>query len=170
MKLKFQNPVMPLLILLAGLVAAVFGPGCKSPNPNPGVSNRMASIIVTNHPSADIDTAIHVVFDRHEYVEGRSREEVLVFEKPASFMSGVVYSDWYSGGVWERVKVYQRPLAEGQVLVECDAYMVKEHDDPLFSEEKREYKTKQAHLQKILEEIALEAKNPSGTNAPPAKK
>lgn len=171
MKIPFFNPLTVALLLLPGFLAGILGSGCAAANP--GISNRMASIIVTNHPSRDIDAALRTVFEKHEYVEGRSTENVLIYEKPASFMSGVIYSDWYSGGVWERIKIYQRELDDSRTVVESDGYMVKEHDDPLFSEEKREYKTKRAHIQKLMDETALELANPTApptTNAPAATK
>ena len=168
-------------LLVPVIFALALTAGCRSANP--GVSDRMASIIVTNHSSQEIDGAIHFVFEKHEYTEGKSDDYKLIFEKQGSFMSGVVYSDWYSGGVWERIKVFQRDWKPGQTVVECDGYMVKEHDDPMFSEEKREYKTKRTHLQNLLDEVALALKTglvrtnspapaqlPATTNAPPAPK
>jgi hypothetical protein len=89
-------------------------------------------------------------------------------------MSGMVYGDWYSGGVWERIKVQQRELDSARTVVECDGYMVQEHEDPLFQNEIKEHKTKRGHLQKLLNEVALELKHPPAPAkpapaAPPAK-
>ncbi len=170
--MKTQSPAPSaiagcFLILFAIVVLA---PGCRSPDPN--VSTRMASIIVTNRSTEDIETAIRTVFERHDFTEGRSDDDKLIFDKQGSFMSGMVYSDWYSGGVWERVKVYERAHADDQTVVECDGFMVKGHDDPMFSEEKRLYKTKRGHLQNLMDEVAVEVEHPTvvSTNTPPVKK
>lgn len=121
----------------------------------------MASIMVTNQSSDQIDAALRTVFKKHAYEESKGAEEELVFQKPGSFMNGVVYGDWYSGGVWERIKVYQRELKSERTVVECDGYMVQEHEDPLFQKEKREYNSRKGHLQELLDEVAIELKAPS---------
>jgi hypothetical protein len=82
-------------------------------------------------------------------------------------MNGLVYGDWYSGGVWERIKVYQRELRPAETVVECDGYMVQEREDPLFQKEKREYNTKRGHCQKLLNEVAKELMSNINTVARP---
>jgi len=156
------------LVVLLSLAVAVLTVGCRSTKTS--VSKRMASIIVTNQSSEQIEAAIGTVFENHAYEEGRSEEDELVFQKPGSFMSGVVYGDWYSGGVWERIKIYRRELDSARTVVECDGYMVQEHEDPLFQKEKREYGTKKGHLQKLLDEVAAELKGSATNAAPPQVK
>jgi hypothetical protein len=156
------------LVVLLALAGALLMSGCGTTKPT--VSNRMASVVVTNQPSEKIDAAVRTVFKSHGYEEGKAEEDEQVFQKPGSFMSGLVYGDWYSGGVWERVKVYQRELDTNRTVVECDGYMVQEHDDPLFQNEKREHKTKKGHLQDLLNEVPQELKHPSTTSAPPPAK
>ena len=121
----------------------------------------MASVVVTNASSEQIEAAVNTVFKKHKFEEGRSEDDELVFQRPGSLMSGVVYGDWYSGGVWERVKIYTRSLDPARTVVECDGYMVQEHDDPLFQHEKKEYSTKKHHLQDLMNEVAAEIKHPS---------
>jgi len=158
----------PLRLLLLALAAAMLTAGCRTPKAS--VSNHMASIVVTNQSSERIDAALRAVFKNHGYEEGKAEEDEMVFEKQGSFMSGLVYSDWYSGGVWERIKIYQRELHPTETVVECDGYMVSEHEDPLFQKEKKEYKTKKGHCQKLLDEVAKELKRPADTAAPPSAK
>ena len=161
---------MPCLFA-AMLAALLLASGCSSTPKKNRNSGRMASITATNRSTEDIDTALRTVFTRHEYQEAKAEgEEDLIFEKKASFMSGAVYSDWYSGGVWERIKVYERDIPGGQTVVECDGYMVKERDDPLFAEEVPEHSTKRSHCQKLMDEVELELKAIPLTNAPPAAK
>jgi hypothetical protein len=153
------------LVVLLALAVAVLTTGCRSTK-NP-YSNRMASIVVTNQPSDQIEAALQTVFKNHGYEEGKADGDELVFQKQGSIMSGVVYGDWYSGGVWERIKIYQRALDSARTVVECDGYMVQEHEDPLFQKEKREYGTKKGHLRDLLNEVAKELKNPTPAPAPP---
>ena len=157
-----------MLVVLLALSAAVLTTGCRSPRAS--VSDRMASIIVTNQSPEHIDAAIRVVFKDHGYEEGKGEEDELVFQKPGSVMSGVVYGDWYSGGVWERVKTYLRELDSTRTVVECDGYMVQEHEDPLFQKEKKEFRTKKGHLQKLLDEVANELFGAASNAAPPQTK
>ena len=42
------------------------------------------------------------------------------------------------------------------ILVDCDAYMVQEHDDPFFQSERKPYTTRRRVYQKLLEEVAKE--------------
>jgi hypothetical protein len=166
-----MNPIIalarwsPVGLLPLGLAAAILATGCRSPNG--AVSNRMASIIVTNRSSEQVEAAVKAVFEKHAYETGRSEEDELVFEKHGTFMNGLVYGDWYSGGVWERIKVYQRELRPTETVVECDAYMVQEREDPLFQKEKKEYKTRKGHCQKLLKEVAKDLISRTNTVAPP---
>ena len=152
------------LFVLLALAAAVLTTGCHTTKGS--VSTRMASIIVTNRSSEQIEAAISNVFTKHSYEEGRAEEDELVFQKPGSLMNGLVYGDWYSGGVWERVKIYQRELDPARTVIECDGYMVQEHEDPMFQKEKREYKTKKGHLQELLNEVGQELRHPPPPAAP----
>jgi hypothetical protein len=145
--------------LLAALSALPLTTGCHSTKH--AVSGRMAYVIVTNHPSERIEAAVRKVFKKHAYEESKGGADELDFQRPVSFMNGLVYGDLYSGGVWERVKVYQRELDPERTIVECDGYFVQEHDDPLFQKEKPEYKTKQGHLHGLMKEVARELIHPS---------
>jgi hypothetical protein len=165
--LRILGNTRAFLVLLA-IATAVLTSGCRSPRAL--VSNRMASIIVTNQSPEQIAAAIRVVFKQHGYEEGKGEEEELVFQKPGSFTSGMVYGDWYSGGVWERIKTYLRELDSTRTVVECDGYMVQQHEDPLFQKEKKEYKTKKGHLQKLLDEVARELIGAASNAAPPQTK
>ena len=154
-------------IALFAIAAVVLIAGCSTSKPV--ISNRMASIIVTNSSQEQIEAAARTVFTKHGYEQGKPEDDELVFQKSGSFMSGVVYGDLVSGGVWERIKVYQRDLDPARTVVECDGYMVQEHDDPLFQNEKREHGMK-GHLQDLLNEVAQELKHPSAAPASaPAK-
>ena len=156
---------LPAGLLPLALLAAALATGCRSPNAP--ASNRMASVMVTNRSAEQIEAAIRAVFEKHGYEAGKSEEDELVFEKKGSVMNGVVYSDWYSGGVWERIKVFQRELSPTATVVECDAYMVQEREDPLFAKEHKEYWTRKGRCRKLLNEVAkvLRSKPPSA--APP---
>jgi hypothetical protein len=131
--------------------------GCKSTPETP--SNRLASVIIKDRTGDEIEAAIKNVFEKHDFeLNPRHDPRVMVFEKKGSFMNGLVYGDWYSGGVWDRVKVYARELEPGRTLVDCDAFMVQEHDDPFFQSERAPYKTRRHVYQKLLEEVEKELK------------
>ena len=154
-----------MIIVLFALPILALTAGCRSSKTS--VSKRMASIVVTNQPSEKIEAAIQVVFQNHAYEDTKGEVDELVFQKPGSFMNSMIYGDWYSGGVWERIKIYQRELDPARTVVECDGYMVQQHEDPMFQKEKRQYKTKKGHLQKLLEEVAGELKSAAAKPSPP---
>ena len=139
---------------VAAISATVLITGCSSTKPS--FSHRMASIVVTNEPSEKIDNAVRSVFKKHAFEETKGEKDELVFQRPGTFMNSFIYGDWYSGGVWERVKIYQRELDSERTVVECDGYMVQEHDDPLFQKEKLQYGSKKKHLQELLDEVGAE--------------
>jgi hypothetical protein len=151
-------------VFLLALAAMVLTTGCQTTKSS--VSNLMASIVVTNTPAERIEAAVNEVFTKHSFEEARAKEDELVFQRPGSLMSGLIYGDWYSGGVWERVKIYLRELDPARTVVECDGYMVQQHEDPLFQKEKRQYKTKKGHLQDLLNEVAQELKRPPAAPVP----
>jgi hypothetical protein len=144
-----------VLHLALALCLTLVSIGCKSTPQTP--SNRLASVIIKDRMPDEIDAAIRAVFEKHDYELAHRRESGgLVFERKGTFMNGLVYGDWYSGGVWERVRVYQLQLEPEKTLVDCDAYMVQEHDDPFFQSERKPYTTRRHVYQKILEEIVRE--------------
>ena len=151
----FRESITPRdFFWVAAISAVLVITGCSSTKPS--FSNRMASIVVTNEPQEKIDTAVRGVFKKHWFEETKGEKDEIVFQRPGTFMNSVVYGDWWSGGVWERVKIYQRELDSERTVVECDGYMVQEHDDPLFQKEKLQYGSKKKHLQGLMNEVGAE--------------
>jgi len=153
------------LVWFLGISGVVLITGCSSTKPS--FSNRMASIVVTNEPPENIDTTLRSVFKKHWFEETKGEKDELVFQRPGTFMNSLVYGDWWSGGVWERVKIYQRELDSERTVVECDGYMVQEHDDPLFQKEKLQYGSQKKHLQQLMDEVGTELRL-GGVEPPPA--
>jgi hypothetical protein len=152
-------------LLPLALLAALWATGCRSPHSHE--PERMASVIVTNRSPEQITAAIKEVFEKHDYEAGRSYEDELVFERKGTLMNSLVYGDWYSGGVWERIKVYQREVSPAETAVECDAYMVSEHEDPLFEKQRKRYHKHQGYCQRLLEEVARTAMSTTNAVVPP---
>jgi hypothetical protein len=147
---RFASPLMVMALCLT-----FFLTGCKSTPQTP--SNRLASVVIKDRTPDEIEAATRTVFEKHDYdLSPRRDGGAMVFEKKGTFMNGLVYGDWYSGGVWERVKVYHIDMEPGRTLVDCDAYMVQEHDDPFFQSERKPYTSRRHVYQKLLEEVARE--------------
>jgi hypothetical protein len=144
-----------LLHLGVAVCLSLISFGCKSTPKTP--SNRLASVVIKERTPNEIEAATRTVFERHDYEMSPRREGgAMVFEKKGSTMNGLVYGDWYSGGVWERVKIYHVQMEPGSTLLDCDAYMVQEHDDPFFQSERKTYNTRRHVYQKLLEEVVQE--------------
>ena len=137
-----------LLLALVGLATT----GCKTTQiPE---TNRAAAVLIKNQSADAIDAATKAVFARHAYKPAKAEGEELVFQKPGTAMNAFVYGDWLSGGpIWERIRVYQRPLEPAEVVLEADLYMVQEPEDPFFQKE-RKLKGHRSKLQELLGEIA----------------
>lgn len=141
--------------LIAALCLTLISSGCKSTPKTP--SNRLASVIIKDRTPDEIEAALRTVFERQDYELSPRRDGgPMTFERKGTFMNGLVYGDWYSGGVWERVKVYQIEMEPGRTLVDCNAYMVQEHDDPFFQSERKPYTSRRHIYQRLLDEVAKE--------------
>jgi hypothetical protein len=151
-------------IRVAGRRALLFLPflvlawvGCRSHPATP--SSRLASVLITNHPVMQVETATEEVFTQHGYQTGRSKTSRLVFEKEGTGMNTLVYGDWSTKKVWVRVKVYVHDLTSvQQVLLECDAFMVAEHGDPHFEEEHKLTGVHRGRFQDLLDEVSQRLK------------
>jgi hypothetical protein len=144
----------PLHLVLALSMTMVMS-GCKSAPKTP--SNRLASVIIQERTPDEIEAATRAIFEKHDYEMAPRRDRgAMVFERKGTFMNGLVYGDWYSGGVWDRVKVYHLELEPGRTLLDCDAYMVQEHDDPFFQSERKPYTSRRHVYQNLLEEVVKE--------------
>ena len=69
--------------------------------------------------------------------------------------------DWFmvigtAGESGSGLKLYHVQMEPGSTLLDCDAYMVQEHDDPFFQSERKTYNTRRHVYQKLLEEVLKE--------------
>ena len=140
----------PALSWLIAVAAAGLATGCSTTKNG---SQRLASIIVENRSREQIEGSLVKIYESHAYRLKR-KDDKLIFEKPGTVMNALAYGDWYSGGVWERIEVFQRELEPRRTLVDCDAYMVQEPDDPFFQRVRQVYKTRRRHCQKLLDAVS----------------
>jgi hypothetical protein len=151
--------VLPVTALLALLATA-----CQTTSNDP--SNRAAFVVVTNQPRGAIEAATKTVFLSHGFDVEKPKADELVFIRRSSAMSSFFYGSWYDGAVWMRVKVYQKELEPGHILLDCDVFRVQEQDDPLFQTEQKVSGHKAAY-QDLLDEVAkhLNSSGPIGVPA-----
>ncbi len=133
------------------LAILVYTAGCQS-TPKKLGSHRVAAVVVTNASPKEIQEAAEKVFKLHGFEPAPEDNNELVFQRHGSFMNGFVYGDWYGGPVWVRIKVFLSQLDANRTLVDCDVYMVQDHEDPLFQKERKVHGDK-TECQKILDEI-----------------
>ena len=101
-----------------------------------------------------IESATQDVFLGQAYQVARSRPGEFVFEKAGTSMNTLVYGDWTPGKVWVRVKVYLQALGTpNEVLLDCDAFMVRDHGDVRFEEEQKLSKMRRGPYQELLEAV-----------------
>lgn len=152
LSVKFVGRGPALLLGLIWIVA-----GCHS---QPSVSSsRLASVVITNKPIAEVEAMTRTVFTEHGYQAARGKSSQLVFEKEGTGMNTLVYGDWSSKKVWVRVKVYFQELNSAeQVLLECDAFMVGDHGDIHFEEEHKLTRVHRGRFQDLLNEVSQQLK------------
>lgn len=136
------------LLAIIGLLTS----GCRSVQ-DLG-SNRNAAVIITNCTSEAIGEATRKVFDSHAFESAKAEGDELVFQRPGTLMKSLWYGDLYSGGVWVRVRIYQKELDPDRTLLDADVYMVQEHEDPFFQKSRR-VNGHSGECQKLLDEVAV---------------
>ncbi len=146
-----QTIIRPLRVLLLLAAMATLTAGCKSTPKSPTL--RCAGVVIRNCSDEQIRDKVTKVFKDHGFETARPEADELVFQRPGTAWETFVRGDWYSGAVWQRVRVYQRPLEPGQTLVDCDLFYVQEHEDPLFQKEVKA-RGKNSNCQKLLDEVA----------------
>jgi hypothetical protein len=160
-RLQHATPAAPacttgtLLLLSVLALAAALAAGCRSVQ-HLG-SNRNAAVIITNHTAEVIEAATKKVFESHAFEPGTAEADELVYQRPGSFAKSIWYGDLYGGGVWVRVKIYQKELEEGRTLLDADVYMVQGHEDPFFQKSRR-VGGYSSECQKLLNEVAAKLK------------
>ena len=130
--------------------------GCASSTSRKLGSQRVAAVIIKDSSPETIKASAKDVFDRHGFDSAPDDNNELVFQKKASFGNAFLYSDWYSGTVWARARLYMEERKAGETLLDCDVFMVQEPDDPLFQRE-RKVRASQSEFQKLLNEIKTQA-------------
>ena len=144
---------LPLLSLVLVLLVA----GCKSTGTPK--SSRLASVIIKGHSQVQVAQMTQQVFIENEYERALLKTADLVFEKQGTTMNNLVYGDWSGKGVWVRVKVYLRELGDPHdIMLDCNTYMVQEHNNPLFEEEHKLTKMRKGPYQKLLNEVSKRLK------------
>ena len=151
--MTWKNSVLPLGFLVVGALVCVSCQSTTTLEPN-----RAAAVVIGNHSKEDINAAIKMVFEGQGYESVRDEANEQIFQKKGSFMNSFKYGDWYSGAVWERIKVHQRENEPGRTVIDCDVYMVQEHDDPLFQSE-RKMTGRKRRCQELLNEVAKRLEN-----------
>ena len=146
-RLLFKSAAWTALLL--GILLCTVG--CQS-TPKKLGSHRVAAVVVTNATPKEIQDATEKVFKLHGFDPAPEDYNDLVFQRQGTFMNGFVYGDWYGGPVWVRIKVFLSPLDAARTLVDCDVYMVQDHEDPLFQQERKVHADR-TECQKILDEI-----------------
>jgi hypothetical protein len=154
--------VLPVTAALAWLTTA-----CHTTTNDP--STRAAFVVITNQPRAAIEAATKTVFQSHGFDVEKPKADELVFIKKGTALNSFFYGSWFDGAVWMRVRVYQKELEPGHILLDCDVYRVQNQDDPLFQSEQRLYGHRSAY-QDLLDEVAkdLSSKGPMAVPAAPS--
>jgi hypothetical protein len=160
-KLAALIKTRPTSLCWITLAVACLLSGCSSTPPNKTGSHRLASIIVENRSADQIDASLVKVYESHAF-HLRRKDDNLIFEKPGTIMNTLAYGDWYGGAVWERIVIYQTELEPGRTLVDCDAFMVQEPDDPLFQKVRQVYGSRRSNCQELLDAVSQDlAKQPA---------
>ena len=140
-------------VSLFGLLVILMLSGCSSTPRTP--SNRLAAVIIKDHPITQVNSVAQTVFKEHGFQVARQEPGEIVFEKEGSNMDTLVYGDWSEKKVWVRVKAFLRVMRPTEeVLLDCDAYMVIDLGDPRFEEPHKLTKVHRKHYQELLDEVS----------------
>jgi len=148
-----QRGLLSSFIVLGLLV--ICAAGCASLSRKLG-SQRVAAVIIKDSSPETIKASAKDVFESHGFDSAPEEDNELVFQKKASFGNAFLYSDWYSGTVWVRTRLYIEERKTGEILLDCDVFMVQDPEDPLFQRE-RKVRASKSEFQKLLAEVKRDA-------------
>lgn len=142
------------VVLLGLIVGAV---GCRTTSKPAGgeaAAGAIASIQLRGNTPGQIREVATEVFEEHGYIRGSRRPSEMVFEKPGSKLSNIVYGSWIGDTpVWIRVKLFLAPAGEQEYTLECKAYHVQDKGSAT-EEELKIGRLGSGAYRKLLDEIA----------------
>jgi hypothetical protein len=149
---KWRAPgvIWPVALLLLAAALA----GCQSTRP---ASASFASVVITNRSVAEIRLAAEKAFRAEGYETFSGNGSEMVFEREGSRWDSLAYSGLLASqqgaSAWIRVKAELVPLEPGSYRLQCQAYILTDHGDAFFQEEKKMGNFRSGPYQDILNKI-----------------
>jgi len=140
-----------LAVWLAVCLGASLSAGCRSTGKVH--SDEFASVELHGHPIEQVRDVTAQVFHDHGYKVTQKGWTSLVFEKEGSTMNNLAYGNWMGSGIGLRVKATIHDLSPGECRLECEAFLVRNRDEPVEDEIKVS-KLHRRPYQKLLDEVA----------------
>lgn len=142
--------------ILLALAAVALVAGCQTSTPR---SASFASVVIKDKSSAEISVTTVAVFTADGYHALASAGNELLFEKEGTSGDEIAYGSWLGDGhVMKRVRARVVSTAPGQHRLECEAFIVRHAEDPMFREEIRLKSIRARPYQKLLDEVASRLK------------
>jgi hypothetical protein len=137
-----------------GLLAAIClgTSGCQSFNgPPPG---NLTSVTITNHPLADVQSAVAGVFATHGFTGGQTGPNEFTYTRLGSRMNDIAYgSSLFQETVTVKVVVTTEPQLPDSIVVGCNAWLVEAEDDPMFADSHKVRSLRKWPYEQLLEDI-----------------
>jgi len=131
-------------ILLSGVAALT---GCHTADE--ARSGQMASVVISGHTPAEIQTATATAFRENGY---RQIGE-LIFEKQGSGWESMNYGGWSSETVWIKVRAKIITVDSVNYTLSCDAFAVEAHSEGIMQIERKFKFAKRSECKKILNQV-----------------
>jgi hypothetical protein len=126
--------------------------GCQSFSSSPASS--LASVVITNVPMADVQTAVTNVFTTRQFIGGQSGTNQFTYKHPGSGMDNFAYGSYmFDHPVTIKVVVTTRQEATNEIVVGCNAWLVEADNDPVFEESHPVRSLRRGPYEELLKEI-----------------
>ena len=129
--------------------------GCRTTDPNIPKTDSLAALIIYGADNQDIRKASREVFLEQQFLQTITNATLMTFEKRGSTMDDIAYGSFLNNESWIRAKLTIEPMDEERHLLECRVFMVRNHGESFFEEEKKLSRFKRGQYQDLLDEIRL---------------
>lgn len=142
-----------ILFVLATLALVA---GCGTTQPR---SASFASVVITGKSAKEISDATVAVFTADNYHALTTSGDELRFEKEGTHGEEIAYGTWIEDGdVIKSVRARIVLIAPDQHRLECEAFMVRHANEPMFRDEVRLKNIRARPYQKLLDKVASRLK------------
>jgi hypothetical protein len=147
MKIKFT------FLALVGVLTVTVLTGCQTFSDNPA-PDSLSSVTITNKSMSDISQATMAVFASHGFSGGQSGPNQFTYHRLGSRSNNLAYGSYmFDEVVTVRIVVSILPINATSTMVACNAWLVEDAGDPVFSDSHQVRQLRKWPYEQLLKDI-----------------